>query len=70
MTKTPYASGSDRVRAISSRISSRPFAHGSEVRLHVLVRHELDEEAHVVRPRTANRDRHAADSWTRTPKKR
>ena len=48
-----------------------PFrAHRGEVWLHVLVRHELDEEVHVVRRRTANRDRHAADSCTRTPKKR
>ncbi len=44
--------------------------HGCEERLDVLVAHELDEEVDVVRCRPANRDRHVADSGTRTPKKR
>ena len=59
-----------RARDLLEDLVATLRAHGCEERLDVLVRHELDEEVDVVRRRAANRDRHAADSCTRTPKKR
>ena len=59
-----------RARDLLEELVAPLRAHRCEVWLHVLVRHELDEEVHVVRRRAANRDRHAADSCTRTPKSR